>query len=64
MAEAEALETAVWGHVKGLLGDPEALLAQFQRHGPSRRRGRTRASGRRPGSWRPSSGGWSARRGG
>ncbi len=30
MAEAEALEAAVWGHIKGLLGDPEALLSQFQ----------------------------------
>jgi site-specific DNA recombinase len=30
MAEAEALEAAVWGHVKALLSDPEALLAQFR----------------------------------
>jgi site-specific DNA recombinase len=30
MAEAEALEVAVWGHVKGLPGDPGALLSQFQ----------------------------------
>jgi site-specific DNA recombinase len=30
MAEAESLEAAVWGHVKGLLSDPEALLSQFR----------------------------------
>jgi site-specific DNA recombinase len=30
MAEAEALEAAVWGHVKGLLSEPEALLSQFR----------------------------------
>jgi site-specific DNA recombinase len=30
MAEAEALEAAVWGHIKGLLSDPEALLARFR----------------------------------
>src|SRR5262249_56462459 len=30
MAKAEELEAAVWGHVKQLLADPEALLAQFQ----------------------------------
>jgi site-specific DNA recombinase len=29
MAEAGTLEAAVWGHVKGLLRDPEALLARF-----------------------------------
>jgi site-specific DNA recombinase len=30
MAKAEELEAAVWGHVKQLLADPEALLTQFQ----------------------------------
>jgi len=30
MAEAETLEAAVWGHIQGLLSDPEALLAQFR----------------------------------
>src|SRR5512135_237007 len=30
MAEAESLEAAVWGHIKGLLSDPEALLSQFR----------------------------------
>lgn len=30
MAEANSLKAAVWGHVDGLLRDPEALLAQFQ----------------------------------
>jgi site-specific DNA recombinase len=29
MAEAGTLEAAVWGHIKGLLRDPEALLARF-----------------------------------
>jgi site-specific DNA recombinase len=30
MAKAEELEAAVWGHVRQLLADPEALLTQFQ----------------------------------
>lgn len=30
MAKAEELEAAVWGHVRQLLSDPEALVAQFQ----------------------------------
>src|SRR5262249_39440075 len=30
MAKADELEAVVWGHVRELLSDPEALLAQFQ----------------------------------
>ena len=48
MAEAATLEAAVWGHVQGLLSDPEALLAQFRDTGQGRRRGRCDAAGGGP----------------